>query len=75
MSEIMSPREYKRWFARVLKQARKSRRHTQADLAEFLEKRRPTISEWENGKGLPSLYEFYLIEELYGRAYFRPGVI
>ncbi len=71
---VLSLREYKMWFAYALRFARKSHKHTQKDLSLYLRVRQACISDWENYKrGLPTLYQIYLLEQLYGRAYFVPG--
>lgn len=70
MDNPKTRRQYFVAFGRALRHARRRNRHTQDDLARYLNKRRASISEWENGKSCPSLYEYYLIVRLYGPRFF-----
>ncbi len=67
--------EFRLWFGRELKRARKAHCHSQQDLSDIIYVRRPTISEWETGKYIPTLYQYYQLQVLYGRAYFAPGFL
>jgi DNA-binding XRE family transcriptional regulator len=65
-SVFRSEREFRNWFAPLLRDVRKSRFLTQFELSEIVGVRQTDISFWENGKTSISVFHYFVIEGLFG---------
>ena len=60
------PNTFSRRVGRGLRQARQARGMTQAHIASLVGCQQATVSEYEAGKTLPSLYVFWRLSEILG---------
>jgi len=71
------PNNFSRTMGQLIRQAREAKGYSQEELAELVYKRRPTISEMENGKMYPDIVTMLLLSVYLEKplSYFFPSML